>query len=284
VTGVLDRLPAWTTTGVGSLPGVDAAAAARHAVDAYSLPFCPQLPALEGDMVAEWLVGGRVNAHRPRAWEPWRAALAGAAPAHRVVKLQVAGPMTLAVALARTAGTMPGEPELLQRAGEVAAAQAVTVAGWVQELRADGLDALLVLDEPLLAQTPWEGLDTVWAPLRATAPAWGLHLCGAVPWPVVAATAPDLLSFDLTLGFDDVGAAALDDADIHVAWGVLAPHRPQEDTMANRRLDDALARLSVVPARKSLLTATCGSGLLSPEREAEVTARLAALGAVRAEV
>src|SRR5690349_9431311 len=49
----LDRLPALATTGVGSLPFDDPAAAVRHAVHAYDLPFCPQLPALDGDMVRE---------------------------------------------------------------------------------------------------------------------------------------------------------------------------------------------------------------------------------------
>jgi 4'-phosphopantetheinyl transferase EntD len=41
---VLDRIPAWATTGVGSLPHDDPRAAAAHAIEAYTLPFCPQLP------------------------------------------------------------------------------------------------------------------------------------------------------------------------------------------------------------------------------------------------
>jgi hypothetical protein len=52
---VLDALPAWATTGVGSLPHTFPAHAAVHVVGEYDVPFCPQLPRLEGDMVREWL-------------------------------------------------------------------------------------------------------------------------------------------------------------------------------------------------------------------------------------
>ena len=52
---ILDRLPALATTGVGSLPFTSCDDAARHATGAYTLPFCPQLPRLDGDMVSEWL-------------------------------------------------------------------------------------------------------------------------------------------------------------------------------------------------------------------------------------
>ncbi|MBN9623928.1 MAG: hypothetical protein J0H06_13435, partial [Actinobacteria bacterium] len=81
--GALDRLEPWSTTGVGSLPFTDPAAAAAHAVGAYDLPFCPQLPRLEGDMISEWLGAdpGRCgwspgrDHERPRAWDPWLAEL-----------------------------------------------------------------------------------------------------------------------------------------------------------------------------------------------------------------
>ena len=42
-------------TGVGSLPFTNPADAARHATSAYTLPFCPQLPRRDGDIVSEWL-------------------------------------------------------------------------------------------------------------------------------------------------------------------------------------------------------------------------------------
>lgn len=55
MSAILDRLPALATTGVGSLPFARPAEAARHALGGYAVPFCPQLPRLDGDMVSEWL-------------------------------------------------------------------------------------------------------------------------------------------------------------------------------------------------------------------------------------
>jgi hypothetical protein len=52
---MLSRLAPVTTSGVGSLPFIHAAEAARHAVCAYELPFGPQLPRAYGDVVGEWL-------------------------------------------------------------------------------------------------------------------------------------------------------------------------------------------------------------------------------------
>ena len=55
-----------------------------------------------------------------------------APPAHHVVKLQVTGPLTLAVALERGAGRGPGDAALRR---EVAAWLAANVAGQVAALR-----------------------------------------------------------------------------------------------------------------------------------------------------
>ena len=63
-----------------------------------------------------------------------------------------------------------------------------------------------------------------------------------------------------------------------VAWGVLAPHLPQNDPFAPALLRDALARTGV-PGERSLLTPTCGSGLVAPSRDREMAALLGALGA-----
>src|ERR1700744_3001173 len=55
MSAALRRLPPLATTGVGSLPFERARDGAEHAVNAYELPFCPQLPRLSGDMVTECL-------------------------------------------------------------------------------------------------------------------------------------------------------------------------------------------------------------------------------------
>src|SRR4051794_41478003 len=113
---VLDRLPAWATTGVGSLPHTFPEHAAAHVAGEYDVPFCPQLPRLEGDMVGEWLRADPLRCgwarerdpERPAAWAAFLAALARLPAAHGVVNLPVTGPVTLARALephhARAAG------------------------------------------------------------------------------------------------------------------------------------------------------------------------------------
>jgi hypothetical protein len=281
---VLDRLPAWATTGVGSLPHTFPEHAAAHVTGEYDLPFCPQLPRLEGDMVREWLGADPLRCgwaperdrERPAAWHAFLAAVTRRPPAHGVVKLQVTGPVTLAHAL---------EPEDAAAAAplarEIAGWLAANAAGQVAALRARGVDALLVVDEPALAACPVA--PRVWDPLRAVAPAWGLHLCCAVPWGLVDRAEPDLLSFDLAAGgVDRDGSrvlARLLARGGRIAWGVLAAHRPSERAAhAAWRLSAALARLGATPASagpRSLLTASCGTGRLSPRREAEVTAALA---------
>jgi hypothetical protein len=66
---------------------------------------------------------------------------------------------------------------------------------------------------------------------------------------------------------------------------VLAAHRPERAAHAAWRLSAALARLGTTAdavGDRSLLTASCGTGRVSPRREAEVTAALASVaGAAR---
>lgn len=298
---ILDRLPAWATTGVGSLPHRDPRAAAAHCAAAYDLPFCPQLPAVEGDMVSEWLGADPARCgwsperdrERPRAWEALLAQLDAAPPAHRVVKLQVTGPATLACALeGRTGGGASrgrgAHDASLALARELAAWLAANTAGQVRALAERGLDSVLVVDEPSLAQfVDGDGdgeVEQVWDPLRAVAPAWGLHLCCAVPWATVERARPDLLSFDLALApLDASGAAAvrrLLAGGGRVAWGVLAAHRAEHPPAATARLRAALARVEgegldvAAVGRRSLLTASCGSGRMSLAREAEIAGAL----------
>jgi hypothetical protein len=284
---VLDGLPAWATTGVGSLPHTFPEYAAAHVVGEYDVPFCPQLPRLEGDMVLEWLGADPLRCgwtpdrdrERPAAWDAFLAALARRPPAHGVVKLQVTGPVTLARAL-----EPDDERAAAPLAREIAVWLAANAAGQVAALRTRGLNAVLVVDEPALAARA--APETVWDPLRAAAPAWGLHLCCAVPWDVVERAEPDVVSFDLAVGgLDRRGARVLARhlaRGGRVAWGVLAAHKAERAAHAAWRLSAALARLGASPAAvgpSSLLTASCGTGRLSPRREAEVTAALAYVAA-----
>jgi len=306
MSAILDRLPPLATSGVGSLPFEQAPEAVRHAAEAYDLPFCPQLPRLDGDMIAEWLGAdpGRCgwapdrDRERPAAWDDLRARLASRPPSHRLVKLQVTGPVTLAIALDRESRCRGGRSRLVALAREVAAWLAANAAGQVSRLAAAGIDALVVVDEPGLAHAGLSGADTaIWEPLRAVAPTWGMHVCGPVPWELVDALEPDLLSLDVT-----THGCRADTRPVlgrllrrggRVAWGVLDPVAPEPAAQAGGVTMAAMScqargRLPLERvARQSLVTPSCGTGRLSPERERLVAATLdaaahAARGAVTA--
>ncbi len=163
---------------------------------------------------------------------------------------------------------------------------AANAGGQVRALAERGLDALLIVDEPALhlhegarplnncaplraadaALAQHEGARPlhVWGPLRAVAPAWGLHLCGPVPWDVVERAEPDVLSFDLTLAPGDSRVLRRMQArGGRIAWGVLAPHRAG----VQFSLPDA-------DGAKSLLTPACGTGRMSLARELELAKAL----------
>lgn len=286
---VLDRLDPWTTTGVGSLPFTDTGEAAAHAAGAYGLPFCPQLPRLDGDMISEWLGADPARCgwsrerdrERPAAWTAWIGELNKKRPRHYMVKLQVTGPVTLACALERSAGQRASRKEAIALARELARWLAANAAVQVQQLRELGLATVLVVDEPALDAFGTEGIERVWDPLRAPASVWGLHLCCQVPWDVIERAEPDLLSFDLALdpveGKSARALRGLAERGCWIAWGALGVASSEGSEEALRRVTDALAASGADPSR-SLLTASCGSGRVSTARERQIAAELAAAG------
>jgi hypothetical protein len=306
MSGILDRLPALTTTGVGSLPFERACDAARHALGAYGLPFCPQLPRLDGDMIAEWLGAdpGRCgwtpdrDRERPAAWNDFVARLTVDPPPHGVVKLQMTGPVTLAIALERNTGQRGHGQRMVSLATDVAAWLAANTAGQVRRLAQVGLDALVVVDEPGLAMAGLSRADApLWDPLRGAAPVWGMHVCGPVPWDLVDALELDLLSLDVaTHGIPPQGRPGLARMlrrQSRVAWGIVDPVQPGPSANAAGMAVAALSALADehLPLERvadlSLLTPSCGTGRLSPERERIVAASLdaaahAARGAIAA--
>jgi hypothetical protein len=293
MSAILARLGPLATTGIGSLPFADPEPAARHATRAYTLPFCPQLPRLDGDMIAEWLGDDRRpcgwtperDRVRPVAWDAFVAALTAHPPAHRVVKLQVTGPVTLAMAIQRT----DDHAAFVALARDVAMYLAANAAVQIRELDALGLDALVVIDEPGLAAAGLVAGDAaLWDPLRIVSPVWGMHVCGPVPWALIATLDIDVLSFDATPPRTAVDAAALAVLRAlvrrggHIAWGVLDPVGPASAAHAARLVE---ARIAALACRRlprtlieghSLVTPTCGTGLLSAARERLVAATLGA--------
>jgi hypothetical protein len=290
VSSVLERLAPLATTGVGSLPFSRPGQAASHVMSAYELPFCPQLPRAYGDMVAEWLGAdpGRCgwapdrDLQLPAVWDPFILELSRRPPAHRLVKLQVTGPVTLAMALEPAAR---GD-DLCGLAREISTWLAATVAGQAVELAELGFDAILVVDEPGIAAAELRPPETaVWDPLRATVQTWGLHICGHVPWDLVDAAEPDLVSFDLArYGLSPSARRTLTRLTCRggrVMWGVFDPVAAQSVEAATRQIAMACASLShgLTASRvldASLVSGSCGTGFASIDDELAVAASVRA--------
>lgn len=294
MSSLLDRLPPLATTGIGSLPFTRPADAAAHVVSAYELPFCPQLPRAYGDMVVEWLGAdpGRCgwapdrDRQLPAVWDPFVGELCRRPPAHRLVKLQVTGPVTLAMALEPAAR---GD-DRCGLAREISTWLGATVAGQAVELAKLGFGAILVVDEPGIATAGLRPTDiAVWDPLRAAVATWGLHICGAVPWDLVDAAEPDLVSFDVARhGVTRSARRALTSLISRggrVVWGVFDPVAPQPVEAAARQIDAACASLGhgltdggVLAA--SLVSGCCGTGLASIDHERIVAASVRGAAAI----
>ena len=236
-------------------------------------------------MITEWLGSDprrcgwspARDREQPRAWTNLLAQLELTPPAHRVVKLQVTGPATLACALEREHGGRTSRSEARALARELATWLAVNTAWQITTLAARGLDVLLVIDEPALHLFGIRGIEAAWDPLRAIAPAWGLHVCGPVPWQLIDRAEPDLLSFDLALaGLEEPAAPVLCrllGRGGRIAWGVIVPHRPEHATHALRRVQPAAARLRA-RSKQCLLTPSCGTARMSLTREQEIATAL----------
>jgi hypothetical protein len=255
-----------TPTGVGSLPHLDAGAAAEETLRLHrELPAAPQLPRrhpLEG-MLAQVTTGmsgvtigedgwtlevdrrrlgaGDVDAPiDPVAFGGTRAFLhTAAAVGHRgPVKVQVTGPVTLGLALL-DAGARPAKAWALA---------AAVVGGRVRALRSALATVLpespvvCVLDEPGLTAYPRPGFplgaeDTIDLLSGALASAGrdgavaGVHCCGPTDWRLVLHAGPDLVSLpvDAATPEDGAGLSAFLDRGGWIAWGAIPTDRPIGD-------------------------------------------------------
>ena len=305
--------PRGAGTGVGGMPHADAAACVAAAVRCCpELPFWPTRPAAvpAEELVRQWALGlpGVAEVDGRPAWvgrdrapgrpallpaaagtlAPFMAALRARPPGW--LKLQAAGPVTLALALAT------GGRQVLT----VPAARGPFALGYQARLRAlvtavrEALPAwklLLVLDEPglgheLLAARPNLALEAWQAAARSTgADVTGVHCCATPPWSLLLDLAPQLVSFDAVrdgdAATDDPAFRRLVEAGAAVAWGLVRATGAADDdqkALAGRLVDlvrwTAGDYLPEVLAR-SLVTPTCGLAGL-PEAEAERRLALAA--------
>jgi hypothetical protein len=312
-----DALAPGLATGIGSLPHTDARAAAELSLRVHpKLPSVPQLPMRDPreGLIAQWAGAlpevtverdGSISIDVDRATDPVVPAfdtvsheglyafldVAATQPPPRV-KLQVAGPLTLGVALLEA-----GAPRELafRRAG-------AAVKAWTRALDALMAEALpetatvTFLDEPALVlwrrdEAPIEreeAVDLLSACLAATRSVTGVHVCG---------------DGDLRLAFEagtqvlgvPVADALIDDADVlarhidadgWIAWGAVPTDRPVGDSGDTlwRRLATVwceLTRRGCDPVQlrtRGIITPACGlagHGLSQAERALRLAADLA---------
>jgi hypothetical protein len=303
------RLSPGTPSSVGSLPLVDAVEAAHLALAlSPELPAAPQLPrrdpregmlaqvALGAPGIGVGADGGLVVDRRrlaapaddaaldAEAWGGTLAFLDVAAALGRQgpIKLQIAGPVTLGLAL--------------QAAG-VKASRAFPVAGAIVRQRIGALLAeaarrlpaapvVLVLDEPGLVAYPTGGIplgadDTIdllsggLAAAKSAAMA-GVHCCGPTDWRLVLHAGPDLLSMpvDASVGDDAAGLSSFLDRGGWIAWGAVPTDRPLGDREDAhwRHLTSLWCDLSrngcdpLLLRTQAILTPACGLALHRPEQ------------------
>lgn len=299
-----------TPSAVGSLPHDDAVEAARTTLALQpELPAAPQLPRLhpsEG-MLAQVVAGmdgvtvgengWRLDVDRRRAGTgDVDAPLDGtafastktfldiaAAAGHdgRPVKVQLAGPVTLGLAL------LDGGA----RNAKAWSLAATVVRGRVKALLAEVAAVLpsspvvVVLDEPGLTAYPKPGFplgaeDTIDLLSSALAAAGGdhvlagVHCCGPTDWRLVLHAGPDLLSLpvDATVGEDAAGLGGFLDRGGWISWGAVPTDRPLGDRedVHWRRLNTLwgeLARNGCDPTRlrmQAVVTPACGLALHRP--------------------
>jgi hypothetical protein len=106
-----------------------------------------------------------------------------------------------------------------------------------------------------------------------------------LPWALVGAVAPELVSFDVVRhGLNSEAQAALNDlltGGTRVAWGVLDPVDPAGTEVVAALASASISALAVgrspeEVAARSLLTPSCGTGRLSATREQLIAAILQA--------
>lgn len=301
-------------TAIGSLPHTDPHAAAELVLRAHSrFPAAPQLPGrspLEG-IVAQWARAlpevtvhddGSITVERATNEPPdavfddvahagllaflTTAAQNGVSPPR--VKVQVAGPLTLGLALTH-AGLPPSQA--FRRAGEATRAWGLAVEDLV-EARLPGSALVLFFDEPALVawrryDAPIEheaAVDVLSGALAAASCPTGVHVCGSGDLRLALEAGPQVLGVevrDTVVDDADVLARHLD-ADGWIAWGAVPTDRPVGESSEPlwRALVGVwceLTRRGCDPVRlrtQSVITPACGLAGHGPT-QAERALRLA---------
>jgi hypothetical protein len=196
------------------------------------------------------------------------------------VKGHIEGPITLSAYLFHQGKPFLSDPALF---AAVAFHVSQTICWQIDQLKAAGLPVLLFVDEPALCLRVPANLVTEEQRLSALAAALndarvrgafaGLHCCAARPFARMCRARPDILSFDahegLELFFADADARNFVDRGGVVAYG-LVPTSPAVNSLDPagifvRWLKAASSAGNPQKlAQRSMVTATCGLGLLEP--------------------
>jgi hypothetical protein len=211
-----------------------------------------------------------------------RALHAGHFPQARAVKGQVTGPLTLAAALCTAEVPFLHQPDLIAALGRY-------VTRWAQwqvtRLGRAGVPVLLFVDEPALPLLTRYDIDAapsavravvrdVLHGIRAAGAVAGLHCCVPRALPLMLAMQPDILAFDAYEAPEVLAQLPHFTNFLRrggtVAYGMV----PTDPARARETAESLFARWSnaVAPcgpmstvARQSLVTATCGLGLLQED-------------------
>ena len=306
------RMPAGVVTGVGSLPHTDARAAADLVLEL--LPELPAIPSLPQRSPAErilahGLVGvrgvmiddaGEVRVDIDRldplaaiqlepehdAFGGLRAFLDAAVGRRGPVKWQVAGPVTLGLALMRR-----GAPPALAFDVAIRAVREHlrTVRQWVADALPD-CPQVVVIDEPGFSGVlepgfpipPDTAIDLASGALAAIEQLamMGVHCCADGDLAAIAATGPSILSVPVSGALVEVAGhlCSFLDAGGWIAWGAVPTdgpvgHSPDRYWRELSALWCALAQQGCDPAKlrtRAIVTPACGLALHDEEQAAAV--------------
>lgn len=293
---------AGAATGIGSLPFTSPAEAVREVAGLCpEIPFWPQLPQLSERetvigqglaLLSEWIEPRRAGyGYQVRRLDPVVEALhnstgyfdsaafpvfeATAFPSAIAVKGQIEGPITLATYLFYRDRPFLADAALFSA---IAFHISQIVCRQIECLRAWNLPVLMFVDEPALCLN--EGiskgigaLSAIFDDIRSRGAAGGLHCCAEHPFDRMCAANPDILSFDAHHGLEEFfsSQSVLDflNRGGWAAYGLI----PTSDDLSDLRPGSIFSRWLVAAslagdpqalARRALVTATCGLGLVPP--------------------
>ncbi len=209
----------------------------------------------------------------------------GAFDSAMAVKGQIEGPITLATYLFYRDRSFLADESLF---AAVAFHISQIVCWQIDRLKSFGRPVVIFVDEPALClneaiapgirqERRLSALSSVLDDARARGAIGGLHCCAARPFERMCAAKPDILSFDAHQGLDQFFACP-DAADFirrggSVAYGLIPTSAAAETLSAGAIFNRWLMAASIAGdpqalARRALVTATCGLGLMNPQHVA----------------